>query len=140
MDTSKEVVLKALGGHVPLTLDEVLNEAQDFEFKIFMCTGGGANPEQPTDAGKLCVSAKEQLLIVAGVEQISSIKVDPKNISTHLRNRLKKQLKEAGTGEAELSMTISVSIDRSARIAFDAKHDRCWMGKGVLRIDATETA
>lgn len=140
IDTSKEIVLKALGGHVPLTLEEVLNEAQDFEFKIFMYTGGGANPDQPTDPGKSVVVVNHQMLIVPGVEQISSIRVDPANISTQLRNRLRRQLKEAGTGEATLTMTITVSIDRSARITFDAKHERCWMGKGVLRIDATENA
>lgn len=133
-------MLRALGGHIPLSLAEVLNDAQEFEFEIFMYTGGGANPEQPTDPGKFGAVTGCGMLTVSGVEKISSIIIDPTNISTNLRRKLERQLNQAGTGEANLTMTISVSVDRSARLIFAAKHERCWMGKGVLRFDATESA
>lgn len=52
LDTSQEVVIKKLAGHVYVTYEDILNHAQNFEMPILMYEKDGANPGSADDPGK----------------------------------------------------------------------------------------
>lgn len=86
------------------------------------------------------VSEATRYLIVltfTDVQKISTIKIGSDAMSTYLRKKLEDQMNANSAQKTHLSVAVTVSVDRSARLFFEAKHGMASLGKGQLRLDAT---
>ena len=82
----------------------------------------------------------DDLLTSAGVERIATIEIDASCFSTYLKRKLRKQLAEEQSTMAQMTISISLSVNHSGRLFFEAKIGDASLGRGPLRFDATEAA
>lgn len=84
--------------------------------------------------------APESFLTMIGIEEISTIKIRATSFSQHLIRKLKNQLRANLSQSVSMNVSVSLLVDPSGRLFFEAKCGKCWLGKGPLRFDSTKKA
>lgn len=80
---------------------------------------------------------RTQINNLVGVERVSAIEIASDALSEYMRRKLRRDIEEHQAQNTLLAVAVSVKVDRSARLFFEARHSTAFFGKGKLRLDDT---
>ena len=136
--SEEETVIKDLDGYVFITHAQILDPEQSFEIPVLMYEKDEVRPSSADDPGKKDAHLEDaHSLILADVQRISTIVITPVAMSDYLRRKLRRQMNDASTTQTHLAVKVTMLMDSSARLFFEAKHGNCGLGRGELRLDET---